>query len=592
MDPLTDGERQGGAGIEGRVAFVAAALFLAGALVVVIDRVGAPARLVTTLGPAIAMAGLFALGILLQTMRLSHFYAAGRLMPAKYVGLAMAGLALALVPPMLPPGPPGGLHAPMLAGLAMGLILAGFLTGPLLRKSAAYSLPDLFGLRFENPAVRSVSALLVAAACGFAALAGFDGAVRGLEESLGMTRFAGALLAGLLVLMIVAPGGLAGGAWAAAVATFVASLALLIPLVVLVATGSQMPIPFVGQTDLWTEAMSRMALWATPVHHSAWTAATVFAAVAVGVAAFAPLLSPMIACRGGRSSSRAGAVGVVWFALLAAALLGGMAFSILGLEALASGRRPEDLPDFLYAASGKGLITICGQHVATPRAAALLCAGAENFSGRIGLDHLWSTGRYLITGVPELSRLSLAITALVSAGYIALALALATAGVHACATALGRDLLLAAWRGPGLVSRRIAGARLMTFALVVASVYLVTAAPFSPQSLLALAILLSACAVAPLLLLSAWSRAVAMDAAIALGAGLCAATATIILAVSNGVFQTETMAAGALAGFLLATLLGFASSLRRKESETRPGRIFVEGLLYGDGETSRADHRR
>jgi cation/acetate symporter len=590
MDPLRYGERQGGAGIEGRVAFVAAALFLAGALVAVIDRVGAPARLVTTLGPAIAMAGFFVLGLLVKTMRQSEFYAAGRVMPAKYVGLAMSGLALALVPPMLPPGAPGGLHAPMLAGLAMGLVLAGFLTGPLLRKSAAYSLPDLFGLRFESPAVRSISALLVAIACGFAALAGFDGAVRGLEESLGMTRFSGALLAGFLVLMIVAPGGLAGGAWAAAVAAFVASLALLLPLVVLFATGSQLPLPL-AQTDLWTHAMSRMALWATPVHHPAWMSATVCAAVAVGIAAFAPLLSPMIACRGGRSSSRAGAVGIIWFALLAAALLTGMAISVLGLEALASGRRPEDLPDFLYAASGKGLITICGQHAPTPRAAALLCAGAENFSGRISVDHLWSTGRYLITGVPELSRLSLAITALVSAGYIALALALTTAGVHGCATALGRDLLLAAWRGPGLVSRRIAGARLMTFALVAAAVYFVSAAPYSPQSLLALAILLSASVVAPLLLLSAWSRAVAADAALALAVGLCAVGGAAALAWRDGVFQMETMAAGALIGFFLATLLGFASSLRRKESETRPGRIFVEGLLYGDGEALRAYHR-
>ena len=92
--------------MEGRLAFVAAALFLAGALVAVIDRVGAPARLVTTLGPAIAMAGLVVLGALVQATRISSFYAAGRVVPAKYVGLGMAGLAAALIVPMLPPGPP------------------------------------------------------------------------------------------------------------------------------------------------------------------------------------------------------------------------------------------------------------------------------------------------------------------------------------------------------------------------------------------------------------------------------------------------------------------------------------------------------
>lgn len=51
----------------------------------------------------------------------------------------------------------------------------------------------------------------------------------------------------------------------------------------------------------------------------------------------------------------------------------------------------------------------------------------------------------------------------------------------------------------------------------------------------------------------------------------------------------EIIASGALAGFFVAIGAGFISSLRRKESETRPGRIFVEGLLYGDGEIMGAD---
>ncbi|MFN3889386.1 MAG: sodium:solute symporter family transporter [Beijerinckiaceae bacterium] len=588
-DPLTEDERLARAGIEGRVAFVAAALFLSGSLLVVIDRVGAPARLVATLGPAIAMGGLVALGFLVQAMRIANFYAAGRIMPAKYVGLALAGLAAALIPPMLPPGPPGGLHAAMLAGLAAGVALAGFGSGPLLRKSGAFSLPDLFGVRFESPALRSASAVVVAAACGLVALAGFDGAVRSLQEALGLERFSSAALVGFIVLAVVAPGGLAGSAWAAAVAAFVLSLALLMPIVMLLAGGSPLPAPYAGRADLWAEALSHMALWNPSPNQPPVAAVAVAVAVAIGVAALSPLLSPMIACRTARTSSRAGVVGLGWFLVLAAAMLTGMAISVLSLDALVVGKRPDALPPFIYLASDKGLLSICGQFVGAPRAAAVACSAVEGFPGQLDVENLWASGRYFLTGLPELGRFSLAMSALVSAGYLAAALALAAAGVQACATALGHDLVSAARGRPALTSRRLAASRLVMIGLCLALAYLASGSLHTPQNLLALAVLIAASALAPLLLLTAWSRATAADAALTFAAGVCAAAATAALAWRDHAFVTPVMASGALAGFAVASLAGYATSLRRKESETRPGRIFVEGLLYGDGEVMGAD---
>ncbi len=380
-DPLSQDGHSARIEVEGRVAFVAAALFLAGALVTVIDRVGAPARLVTTLGPAIAMAGLVVLGSLVQATRISNFYAAGRVIPAKYVGLGMAGLAAALIVPMLPPGPPGGLHAAMLIGLVAGMALAGFASGPLLRKSGAYSLPGLFGLRFDSPGLRSATSVVVAVASGFVALAGFDGAIRALGEGVGLAALPAAALAGFIVLAILTPGGVAGSAWGAAIAAFAISLALFLPLVILAATGSPLPAPAVGQADLWAEALKRMSLWSPPAPASASLTFASGAAVALGIAALAPLLSPMVACRNARGATRAGLVGLGWLLLLAAAMLVAMAISSLSLDSLAVGQRAESLPAFLYVASDKGLLTICGQHVASPRAAALACAGARELLG-------------------------------------------------------------------------------------------------------------------------------------------------------------------------------------------------------------------
>lgn len=588
-DPLTQDERQARVGVEGRVAFVASALFLAGVLVAVIDRVGAPARLVTMLGPAIAVGGLVALGFIVQAMRMSSFYAAGRIMPAKYVGLAMAGLATALIPPMLAPGPPGGSHVALLAGLVAGVAVAAFATGPMLRKSGAVSIADLFGARFESAPLRIASALAVTLVCALIAQAGFNGAVTGLGETLGIARFAAAAFAGFLILTIVAPGGLAGSAWAATVAAFVLSLGLILPMAVLTASGSPLPLPQAGRMDLWVEALSRMALWNPPVQATAAASFIMAAGVAAGVAALPPLLAPMIACRAPSAARRAGITAFAWLLALIAALLAGMAISALALDAIVAGRRPETLPAFIYVASDKGLLTICGQHVATPRAALLACGALEGFSGRLGAEHLWTVGRYLVVGVPELAGLSLAITGLVGAGYLVIALALAAGGVQACAAALSHDLLFARRDRAALASRRLAAARLVMIALTLALTSLVSAPLLTQQNLIALALLAAAATIAPLMALSAWSRATAADAMLALATGAIIAAAAAALSWSDGAFQTLPLTGGALAAFTAATIAGFVTSLRRKEAETRPGRIFVEGLLYGDGEVMSAD---
>ena len=468
-------------------------------------------------------------------------------------------------------------------------MVAGGFCGPMLRKSGAFSLPDLVGMRFDSSAVRAASAVAVAASCGLVALAGFDGAIRSMQEALGLAAAPAAVLVGFLVFCVVAPGGLAGSAWGAAICAFVLALALILPLAILVGAGSPLPTPYLGHTDLWAEALARAALWHPPTALSTLQFAATVAAVALGVAAMAPLLSPIIASRRPHSTGRAGVVASIWLVLLVAAMAISVAISALALDALIVGQRADALPPFLYVASDKGLVTICGQAVASPRAAALLCGGAENYSGRMGLENIWASGRFLLMGLPELGRFSLAVSGLVNAGYLAIALALAAAGIQTCATALSHDLVFATRQGLALASRRLAAARCIMVALTLGLVYLASTAAHAPQQLLTLAILLCAAIVAPLLLLSAWSRATASDAALAMGAGACAVVITIALAWRDGGFEMQIIANGALGGFVAAATLGFASSLRRKESETRAGRIFVEGLLHGDGEVTGAD---
>ena len=89
---ITDEDLQVRAGIDGRVAFAAAAFAMLAGLVALLDRVGAPSRLVAVLGPALALVGLSIVGAMVRTMRISRFYAGGRAVPPAYAGLAFACL--------------------------------------------------------------------------------------------------------------------------------------------------------------------------------------------------------------------------------------------------------------------------------------------------------------------------------------------------------------------------------------------------------------------------------------------------------------------------------------------------------------------
>ena len=162
--PLTDEDLLERAAIDGRVAFAVAA-FLGGAgLVTLLDRVGVPEALVEALGPALALAGLAIIGVLLRSMRVSRFYAGGRAAPATYAGLAMAALAAGLFLPFLPPAEDALSLRRLMAGFVSGAILAALVSGPLLRKTGAFSIPDLIGARFPNVALRLGVIVVVSAA--------------------------------------------------------------------------------------------------------------------------------------------------------------------------------------------------------------------------------------------------------------------------------------------------------------------------------------------------------------------------------------------------------------------------------------------
>ncbi|MDH7797348.1 MULTISPECIES: hypothetical protein [unclassified Beijerinckia] len=586
--PLTDEDLLERASIDGRVAFAVTAFALAVGLVALLDRVGVPERIVGVLAPVVLLAGLAIVGLLLRSMRISRFHAAGRAVPAPYAGLAFTALSAGLFLPFLPPVPGGTSLSGLLIGFGLGLLLAALVTGPLLRKTGAFSLPDLLAGRFPQLSLRLGIVIVVGAVALLIAAAGFEMAVRGLVRTIAMPRPLASPLIGLILLFIVAPGGAAGVVWAATGAAGILLASLVLPLAIMVLRGASLPFPVIGDRALWQQASDTMATW-----HGAMPGTLadggllIILAIALGIAALGPLLQPAMTCNDVSAARRAGLAALGWSAALIVIVATGMASSALAVDMLTEGHAADALPGFFYAASGKGLLTICGANAATAEAALAACKALPGFAGALRPQDIGISGAALIAGLPQLQGFGAAFTGLVGAGLIAIAITLASSGIHAFGTAIGHDLFFRVRDTTALGSRRLAVARL-TMAGAIALIGIATArTSLDPAAMIGLALVFSAAAVAPLTVLSLWPRAAALDAVIALLVGLL--VVGLIIALGDTTPSIERLAASALAAFVAACAVGIATSFRHSDEQSRSGRMFVQGVLHGDSDLLNTD---
>jgi cation/acetate symporter len=585
--PPTDEDLLERAAIDGRVAFATAAFALATGLVALLDRVGVPERLVAVLAPVAALTGLSIVGLLLRTMRISRFYAAGRAIPSAYAGLGLAALAASLFIPFLLPVPSGASLAGLFLGFGAGLAAATLMTGPLLRKTGAFSVPDLLGARFPNMALRLGSVVVVAAVAALITLAGYEAAVRTLVLASGSQRGTAILLVGLVLALIVMPGGLSGVVWSATGAGGILLAGLGLPLAVVLIRGESIPLPVVGDGALWERAQSLMIGWNPGAAPPAHLDLLVVVAMAVGFGVLAPLLSPAITCRDARTAQRAGFAGLVWSLVILAGVVATTAIAALALDAGLNGLKPDALPPFVYVASGRGLVTICGQAAASPTAARAACAAMSGFGGLLRSQDIAANSEYLILGLPELRRFGVASSGLVEAGAVAVALVLAAAGIEALGTALGHDAFYRVRDKQALTSRRLAVTRVIMLAAILAAGAILVRHPIDPPSAIGLALAFSAAAIAPLMILSIWPRASSSDATIALLVGLASAEA--VIATGTGEPSIDRLAASAVIACFLATVAGFAASLIHRDDPLRQGGAFVQELLHGETDVLHPD---
>ncbi|HMK90570.1 MAG TPA: hypothetical protein VK446_13180 [Methylocystis sp.] len=560
--------------LDGRIAFVAAAFATAFAFAALLDRVGAPPRFVETVAPCFTIAALAALGFMLRTMRVSLYYVAGRAIPTEYAGFALGALAAAFVCVM--PAQFAGRSS--LFGLAggtfLGIAIAGCGVGPLLRKSDAFSLSGLFAQRFASSAPRLIALSLASLTAALVAMAGQQAAVDGLTEIFGGGRVLAAVIVGAAVLFVGAPGGLFGALWAVCAAGAVAILGFGWPLLAAALQGSP---PFDGAPP--QEVSSLLTRWgALSLEGGGVGEWLVGLSAMIGAATLAPLLAPAIATQDAGGARRAGLLGCGWallFAWLVASTASGAALS---LARQSVGLAPERLPDAVFELSARGELTLCGRIAPDPVAARAACgkSGAPLAAKNIAFGDA-----LLLTGLPRLEGMSAGVAGLTAAARVALALALAAAGLQAFGTTLGHEALYRMRRGAQLTSRRLATTRLSLTGLVALGVILSGFVVADPAALAARALCFSGGLLTPLAGLTLWPRIADRDALTALVAGLVAMAVTMLAL--GDMRQLEALGAAALAGAVVSIAAGSISAYSRPCARPEPGEAFVSRLLHGDG---------
>lgn len=566
--------------LDGRIAFTIATFTLAYALVALLDRVGAPERLVGVVSPYFTVIALALLGFLLHSMRVSFYYAAGRLAPASYAGLANAAIIAGLASPFAAHLTGHASLAGLSAGFLLGVAGIALLMGPLLRKTGAFSLSDLLAARFDRLELRLGMIAIVAASSALAALAGYQTAVDALVGFTGTGRAFAAFFIGAAVLLIAGPGGLTGVVWSACVAGAVLVAGFGLPEFALTLRGASLPSP-IGDGQSWAEATRLLESWRilTP-STGAWPDFVTTCGVGLGIFTLAPALMPALATRDAAGAARAGVVTLFWTLVMAALVATAIAASALTLSRATVGQAPERLPDALYSASSRGYLQICGARASGPAEARQACLARGLPAGApLRAEDVVSSPEYLIGGLPELSKLGAAFTGLLASAVIAAGLVLAAASLHACAAAVGHDAVYRLRGESALTSRRLATTRLALVAVTALGSATSAADAIDARTLVGLALAISAAGFVPIVGLALWPRAQTKDTMAAQLSGVAIMTLILVASPAPGV---ETLAAAGLAGAAAGLSLGFGSALLWSK-ETSENRAFVTRALYGDG---------
>lgn len=522
---------------------LAAAFVLFVIVITMLAQFGLPEAVTAFLIVLITVVTYAVIGLTSRTLSLAGFYLADRGVPAGFNGMATATAILAF--PFV--GLAGAFLADRFLGLAIAIgLLAGFallavLVAPYYRKSGGVTLPDFLAVRFGNPMVRIVAAIVLVTATLplLAAAMAIAGSVAASVLHLSPGTAAIAVL--VLLLLTTLLGGMRGTTFSGGAQAIVVLLAILVPAILFSVQEYGLPVPQItfgyalAEADPAGGAIGVLGGSALPVAGlDGFNMLALAICLAAGVASFPHLVARFGAAPGaGQARLTAG------WALVVTGVVVATAPAIAAFVQLAVLRdvvavELADLPQWVFDYGRAGMLSVCGEAPVSAAAIGTACGSGTVINGLaptdIGLDaDLVTLGFADITGMPYV------LTALIAAGAIAAALGTAAATLTAIASSLGNDLFSRLFARRASAGRRLILTRLALIATAALAAWI---ALRRPDAAIAYAIASPSIAAAgffPALVLGVfWKRTTFWGALLGMAAGAGVTAAYVAMVVSGG----------------------------------------------------------
>ncbi len=495
---------------------LAAALVAAVLLLVMLEQLGTSDRSLR-ISMALGSLALFAaVGGLAWTSLPAEFLVSGRRVPAFFCGLILATAAIGGTGLVAFTGSLFliGFDALCLCmGVVAGLVAAGILIVPFLRKFGAPTLPGYFGRRFESPAVRILAASIAAPPLILLLVAELKVALGALAMLTGFSDATSAyLLAGALILTL-APGGFRSLSWSASAQGLAVFLALLVPVAIVSVLLTNFPIGqlshgpvlrALGRAELQLAipvppaALFGFELPGPDLHPIVGRFATPF--VTIGPAAFIlAVLSIMAGIAGSPSLLVRGVTtpsvyetrkAIGWSVFLAGVTIMTMAtVAVFMRDALIStlvGPTPSKILQAIKSLVDAGL------------------AGIDGRVPQLSVSSFYFKRDGVLIALPMMMRFPPVLVHVAAAGILAAALVGAGAALTTFALSLAEDVINAPEVGRPVSSMRLYVARGVIIIVSGLAVWAATATPGDPLDLLLWSLALSGSSIFPVLLLSIW----------------------------------------------------------------------------------------
>lgn len=541
----------------------------------------------------------FAIAIAARTLDIEDFFASGRRVPQVYNGFVLAAITVGGTGFFAYTGAVFFLGFDALAiglGWTCGLLLAGVLFVPYLRRAGAYTMPAFLGQRFRSKETRIAASALQVAPTALLLVAEVKIAAVVAAIFLPMSYW----LAVLLVVVFVATTGILGGmraiTWSGSAQFIAGAIGLAVPLIVVAVLLTNLPAPQFTYGEMFgslqsaettagmapvgpgtiepalpalapTQAVKPFLQPFGAITESGFFA--LFFCFALGTAALPSLLA-----RSGVTCSVADQRRSTAWALLLVALF------VITAPALAVFAK-------LLMFRDMALVPTQGLPVwlSTLSQWQFVQASDVNGDGAIGAGELLISRDSVAIALPVLAQLPFVLTALTAAAGLAIALAAAGSHLFTLAASIADDIYGTLDHRPLALPRLMAAwAFIAACALAVAMFLLIAEVDALRTAVTAFAF--AAATFFPTLLLSTWwSRCTAWGAIACLGTGF----AVLFLAVTaGGLFGIAETAVGTAFASLVAVVIalgaGVATSLYGPSPATFDA-AYYEEMRRADGET-------